>query len=115
MTSPNLLMHSNQPLLPLKSNTQVLPFDNPAASRVFLDQNLPICYNMDIQSKKELVMKSIRELKAKQAALLERYHAEHRALEEQITAIRAKRGYELKQYNDQPWFEQGRDQEPGPR
>ena len=55
MTLPNTLKHSNQPLL--KSNTQVLPFDNPALCRVFLDQNLPICYNLDIQSKKEDKMK----------------------------------------------------------
>ncbi len=60
-------------------------------------------------------MKSIRELKAQQADLQEKYHAERRALEEQIIAIRTKRGTVLKQYNDQPWFEQGRDQEPGSR
>ena len=49
MTSPNTLTHSDQPLL--KSNTQVLPFDNPAECRVFLDQKLPICYNLDMKTK----------------------------------------------------------------
>lgn len=49
MTSPNTLTHLNQPLL--KSNTQVLPFDNPAECRVFLDQNLPKCYNMVMKTK----------------------------------------------------------------
>ena len=49
MTSPNTLKHSSQPLL--KSNTLVLLFDNPAECRVFLDQNLPICYNLDMKTK----------------------------------------------------------------
>jgi hypothetical protein len=56
LTSPNTLKHSSQPLL--KSNTQVLLFDNPADGRVFLDQNLPICYNLDIQRKKEKDMEA---------------------------------------------------------
>jgi hypothetical protein len=49
LTSPSTLKHSDQPLL--KSNTQVLPFDNPAECRVFLDQNLPICYNTVMKTK----------------------------------------------------------------
>jgi len=46
-----LLTPSNQPLL--KSNTQVLPFEDPAECRVFLDQKLPICYNLAMKTKKE--------------------------------------------------------------
>jgi hypothetical protein len=38
-------------ILFLESNTQVLPFDNPAECRVFLDQNLPICYNLGMKTK----------------------------------------------------------------
>jgi hypothetical protein len=45
---------SNQPLL--KSNTQVLPFENPALRRVSLDQNLPKCYNTNMKTKKEEIM-----------------------------------------------------------
>jgi hypothetical protein len=40
-------------ILFLEGNTLVVLFDNPADGRVFLDQNLPICYNLDIQRKKE--------------------------------------------------------------
>jgi len=38
-------------ILFLESNTKVLFFDNPAVGRVFLDQNLPICYNLGMKTK----------------------------------------------------------------
>ena len=57
MISPNTLTLSNQPLL--KGNTQVLPFEDPAECRVFLDQKLSNCYNLDIQTKKERKVKNI--------------------------------------------------------
>jgi hypothetical protein len=60
-------------------------------------------------------MKSIRELRAQQAQALERYHAEYRALEEQIQSIRKERGTVLKVKPFEPYFEPGRSQEPGPR
>jgi hypothetical protein len=56
LTLPSTLKHSDQPLL--KSNTQVVLFEDPALCRVFLDQNLPICYNLDIQRKKENKMEA---------------------------------------------------------
>ena len=59
-------------------------------------------------------MKSIRELKALQAAALERYHEEYASLESQIQSIRKERGTVLKKKSWEGYIEQGRDRAPVP-
>lgn len=57
---------------------------------------------------------SIRELKALQSEALERYHAEHAALEAQIQAIRKARGTVLKAKPFEEYYEPGRSRMPVP-
>jgi cell division protein FtsB len=54
-------------------------------------------------------MTGIRELKAKQAAALQAYHAEHARLEEEIRKIRQQRGTKIKQPSYDGYREEGRD------
>lgn len=51
---------------------------------------------------------SIRELQKQKTMLLRQYHADNKALDEQIDLIRAKRGTKLKEPDDTGWVERGK-------